>query len=94
MCHELIGTVKSDRVTEPLGTTGFSTELAESQTGDQTIMSIAGRVSPKMLAAYSHIRMNAKRKALDALPGGGFGGVVMAQTTAQVSPKPTSVIRK
>ena len=50
------------------------TELAESQTSDQTIMSIAGHISPKMLALYSHVRMNAKRKALDALSGGGSGG--------------------
>jgi len=32
------------------------TELAESQTSDSTIMSIAGHVSPKMLAHYSHVR--------------------------------------
>jgi integrase len=50
------------------------TELAESQASDQTIMSIAGHVSPKMLAHYSHVRMDAKRKALDALSGGGSGG--------------------
>lgn len=50
------------------------TELAESQTSDQTIMSIAGHISPKMLALYSHVRMNAKRKALDALSGGDSGG--------------------
>ncbi len=43
------------------------TELAESQASDSTIMSIAGQVSPKMLAHYSHIRIEAKRKALDAL---------------------------
>jgi hypothetical protein len=30
-------------------------------------MAIAGHVSPKMLAHYSHVRMNAKRKALDPL---------------------------
>jgi integrase len=50
------------------------TELAESQTSDQTIMSIAGHVSLKMLARYSHVRMNAKRKALDGLSGGGSTG--------------------
>ena len=33
----------------------------------QTIMAIAGHVSPRMLAHYSHIRMEAKRQALDAL---------------------------
>ena len=43
------------------------TELAESDTSEQTILSIAGHVSPKMLAHYSHIRMKAKRNALDAL---------------------------
>jgi integrase-like protein len=40
------------------------TELAESTTSDQTIMSIAGHVSPRMLAHYSHVRLEAKRKAL------------------------------
>jgi Phage integrase family len=50
------------------------TELAESHTSDQTIMSIAGHVSPKMLATYSHIRMDAKRKGLDALSGRASGG--------------------
>jgi integrase len=46
------------------------TELSESLASDQTIMSIAGHVSPKMLAHYSHVRMDAKRKALDSLSGG------------------------
>jgi integrase len=43
------------------------TELAESQASDRTIMSIAGHVSQQMLAHYSHVRIEAKRKALDAL---------------------------
>jgi integrase len=47
------------------------TELAESEkTSDQTIRSIAGHVSPKMLAHYSHIRLAAMRAALDGLSGG------------------------
>ena len=46
------------------------TELAESQASDRTIMSIAGHVSQRMLAHYSHVRVEAKRKALDALAGG------------------------
>ena len=50
------------------------TELSEGQASDQTIMSIAGHVSPKMLAHYSHVRIDAKRKALDALSGGGSAG--------------------
>jgi integrase len=43
------------------------TELAESQASEQTIMAIAGHVSRKMLAHYSHVRLDAKRKALAAL---------------------------
>jgi len=41
--------------------------LAESGAGDQTIMDIAGHVSRQMLARYSHIRMEARRKALEAI---------------------------
>ena len=43
------------------------TELAESQASDATVMSIAGHVSPKMLQHYSHVRLQAKRSALDSL---------------------------
>jgi integrase len=43
------------------------TELAETQASDQTIMAIAGHVSKKMLEHYSHIRMAAKRAALNAI---------------------------
>ena len=43
------------------------TELAESQTSDSTIMAIAGHVSPKMLQHYSHVRIQAKRTALDSI---------------------------
>ena len=45
------------------------TELAESQASERTIMAIAGHVSPKMLDHYSHVRIQAKREALDALSG-------------------------
>jgi hypothetical protein len=31
-------------------------------------MEIAGHVSPQMLERYSHIRMAAKRAALDSIP--------------------------
>jgi integrase len=41
------------------------TELAESGAGDEVIMSIAGHVSRAMLSLYSHVRMEAKRRALD-----------------------------
>ena len=43
------------------------TELAESGAGDEVIMSIAGHVSRAMLSRYSHVRMEAKRRALDAI---------------------------
>ena len=43
------------------------TELAESGAGDEVIMSIAGHVSRAMLARYSHVRMEAKRRALDEI---------------------------
>ena len=43
------------------------TKLAETQASDMTIMAIAGHVSKKMLERYSHVRMTAKRKALDAI---------------------------
>src|SRR5438309_12076416 len=45
------------------------TEFAESVAGDEVIMSIAGHVSLAMLSRYSHVRMEAKRCALDAIRG-------------------------
>jgi hypothetical protein len=42
-------------------------ELAESGAGDEVIMSIAGHVSRAMLSRYSHVRMEAKRRALDEI---------------------------
>lgn len=43
------------------------TELAKGRVGDQTIMDIAGHVSKQMLKHYSHIRMRAKREALESV---------------------------
>jgi integrase len=43
------------------------TSLAESGASDSTIMAIAGHVSRRMLERYSHVRMEAKRKALEVL---------------------------
>jgi hypothetical protein len=57
------------------------TELAESGAGDQTIMDIAGHVSRQMLARYSHIRMEAKRAALE--------GIVSKPAPATKAPQPT-----
>jgi integrase len=60
------------------------TKLAESQASDQTIMAIAGHVSRQMLEHYSHIRMAAKRSALDAiatpLPGTSPAANIPART--------------
>ena len=43
------------------------TELAESGAGDEVIMTIAGHVCCAMLSRYSHVRMEAKRRALDEI---------------------------
>jgi hypothetical protein len=43
------------------------TNLAESDASDQTIMRSAGHLSRAMLEHYSHIRVAAKRRALDAI---------------------------
>lgn len=43
------------------------TELAESGASEQTIKAIAGHVSQRMLDRYSHIRLEAKRVALESL---------------------------
>jgi site-specific recombinase XerD len=43
------------------------TKLAESGASDSTIMALAGHLSRAMLDRYSHIRMNAKRQAVESL---------------------------
>ena len=44
------------------------TDLAESgEASDETIRQMAGHVSKQMLAHYSHISMEARRRAVDAL---------------------------
>jgi integrase len=57
------------------------TELAESGAGDQTITDIAGHVSRQMLARSGHIRMEAKRKALES--------IVSKPAPAPQAPQPT-----
>jgi integrase len=54
------------------------TDLAESGAADETIRDIAGHVSKQMLKHYSHIRMAAKRGALE--------GIVMKVKPAESSP--------
>jgi hypothetical protein len=53
-------------------------------------MAIAGHVSPKMLAHYSHVRMDAKRKALDALSSTGAGGSYDTKHDTNALPAATS----
>jgi len=43
------------------------TQLAESGAADSTIMAVAGHVSRRMLERYSHVRMEAKRTAMETL---------------------------
>ena len=46
------------------------TELAEGGAPDATIEALAGHLSREMMEHYSHVRMAAKRAALDRLAGG------------------------
>ena len=59
------------------------TELAESGAGDQTIMDIAGHVSKQMLKHYSHIRMEAKRRALESIVQKQIGPIESGQEMFQ-----------
>jgi hypothetical protein len=44
------------------------TKLAESDASDATIMAVAGHLSREMMEHYSHVRMAAKRRAVEAIP--------------------------
>jgi len=46
------------------------TELSEGGASDATMMAVSGHLSKRMLEHYSHVRMAAKRTAVDALGGG------------------------
>lgn len=60
----------------------FITDLAESgEASDETIRDIAGHVSKQMLKHYSHIRMEAKRRAVDSI-------TVKAKTAARAGKGP------
>jgi integrase len=45
----------------------FISALAQTQTPDATIQAISGHLSRKMLEHYSHVRLDAKRRAVDLL---------------------------
>jgi hypothetical protein len=68
------------------------TELAEGRASDQVIRSIAGHVSQRMLEHYSHVRLEAKRKALEALSDkAGYGTKHVTNGTLQPKPEPQVV---
>ncbi len=50
------------------------TEIAEAGASDATLRVVAGHMSRRMLERYSHVRMAAKRTALDKLESGLMGG--------------------
>lgn len=61
----------------------FVTDLAESSVGDQVIQDMAGHVSKEMLKHYSHIRTEAKRRAVEKL-------VAASESVIDVSPTQNS----
>jgi integrase len=56
------------------------TRLAEAGVPEQTLMAIAGHVSRKMLEHYSHIRVQAKRDAVERLCTAPLGASSVAAT--------------
>jgi len=70
------------------------TELAESLSSEQTVRAIAGHASPRMLAHYSHARLEAKRRALDGLAGRAEGEVTtqFATQNSRIMPQVTENI--
>ena len=68
------------------------TKLAESQASEQTLMAISGRVCRRMIEHYSHIRMEAKRAALDAIAKPvSDPGVAQNWAQSQLQRKPVSL---
>lgn len=60
-------------------------DLAESGAGDQTNIDIAGHVSKQMLKHYSHIRMEAKRTALESIVKKSAGKDASVQQNGQAA---------
>ncbi len=68
------------------------TEFSGAGTGDEVIMSIAGHVSRAMLTRYSHVRMEAKRRALEGIAARQkAGGKRANRKTRNASRKPVQV---
>ena len=68
------------------------TELAESSASDQTIMSIVGHVSQKMLDHYSHVLLERKREALAVLSKNKTKPEVTSQAASQNGPPEVQVV--
>ncbi len=71
------------------------TDLAETGAGDETIRDITGHVSKRMLKHYSHIRMEAKRKALESIvPAPALKGIGSVDSASAIqslqTPTPTT----
>ena len=49
------------------------TELAEAGATDATLMALSGHMTRRMIEHYSHVRMKAKREAVDQLSSGLMG---------------------
>jgi integrase len=58
------------------------TEMAEAGASDATMMAVAGHMSRRMLEHYSHVRMAAKRTALDKLESGLMSGAPIQKQTS------------
>jgi integrase len=61
------------------------TKLAESLASEQTLMAISGHISRRMIEHYSHIRMDAKRRATDAIVEGDVNQNVNQPPTSDTS---------
>ena len=59
------------------------TDLAESGAADETIRDLAGHVSKQMLKHYSHIRMAAKRSALEGIVGNSLRQATLSSSRKQ-----------
>lgn len=58
------------------------TEMAETGASDATLMALAGHMSRRMLEHYSHVRMAAKRTALDKLESSLMGSPAVETQSA------------
>ena len=58
------------------------TEMAEAGASDATMMALAGHMSRRMLEHHSHVRMAAKRTALDKLESGLMGRLSVESSPA------------